>query len=179
MINIRQNMTGYHLGVDPLSERFKQIDIALRTVLTREGMFAFMGVVRRATYAAAPFATFKTPKGYRGRITSTRGGGARAKFASAGFGNIIEAGSKKRHLASLKPGQTSRGQITPGMLTWIEKNAPALAAELREDSAESIWVRPMDARPWVLPTYHAVQAQAMEAFAAEVQRQIDALGRRR
>jgi hypothetical protein len=176
MITIKQNMTGYHVGVNPLSDTLQRINQGLRIIITREGMFAFMAVVRRSTYAAAPFATFRGPSGYRGRITSTRGGGAKAKFASAGFGNIIEAGARKRHLAALQPGQTSRGQITPGMLAWIEKNAPSLAAELREDGAESVWVRPMDPRPWVLPTYHSVQSQAMEAFAAEVARQIEILG---
>jgi hypothetical protein len=166
-------ITGFSLGVNPLSDQLLRLQPVIRTVISREGLFAYMAVVRRATYAAAPFESFKAPKGYRGRVTSTRGGGAKAKFASAGFGNIIEAGTRKRHLAALQDGKTSRGQITKGVLSWIRKHDPALAAQVEASQAEAIWVRPMDPRPWVLPTWAAVQSQALEAFRAEVERQLE------
>jgi hypothetical protein len=168
------NITGFSLGLNPLSDQLIRLQPVIRTVISREGLFAYMAVVRRATYAAAPFENFKAPKGYRGRIISTRGGGAKAKFASAGFGNIIEAGTRKRHLAALQDGKTSRGQITKGVLSWVRKHDPALAAQLEASQAEAIWVKPMDPRPWVLPTWAAVQSQALEAFRAEVERQLEA-----
>jgi len=150
---------------------------AMRTTVTREAMFAYMAVVRRAVYSSAPYETFRGPSGYRGRITTMRGGGARAKFASAGFGNIIEAGRKKRVKASLDDGITKRGQITKGMLKWMRENAPQLAAEMEAAGSTSIWLGPMDPKPWVLPTFRGVQAQALEAFRAEMIRQVEvALG---
>ena len=180
MIKITQNMTGYHLGVSPISDTLQRVQPVLQSVITREGLFAFMAVVRRSTYAAAPYQTFRGPSGYRGRIVSTRGGGARAKFASSGFGNIVEAGSRKRHLAALENGKTSRGQVTKGMLAWLQANAPSLAADLEESHGTAIWAKPMSPKPWVLPTYYAVQAQAFSAFESEVNRQINlAMGGKR
>ena len=176
--SIRTGIMGFHAGSSaPAVEQLARMSYAMRTTVTREAMFAYMGVVRRAVYASAPYETFRGPSGYRGRITTMRGGGARAKFASAGFGNIIEAGRRKRVKASLDDGKTSRGQITKGMLKWMRENAPQLAAEMEAAGSTSIWLGPMDPKPWVLPTFRSVQAQALEAFRAEMIRQVEvALG---
>lgn len=155
----------YANNSDEMRKVCERLKLTARKRISVSGLIDYFQVVRKAAIQSAPFPSWETAKDYRGRVTGTKGGGAKGSLASGGFGNIIEAGvtSKNKWRAPLGKGIAPHGQVSPGVMEWMKRQAPQLEAKLSR-KAKSLLVDAQPAQPWVLPAAQRVEAAAMDAM---------------
>ena len=159
---------------EPMQTEMRYLDnlnASLRRNAIVAGMKSYLSTLRTAAMAAGP-ADYQKASGYRMAAHPTRSGEVVGYLYSQYPGNILEAGAAG-HYAPLHDTVHPNGSISPGLLGYLQQHAPEVLEKCGR-TARYIKVRPLPARPWVIPAADRVEGQAEEAFLQAV---LDEIGK--